>query len=252
MRLKTLGNQMRVYMNPHDYQTMLGCADSRRAHLTMRLMGEAGLRIGEVVDEVQKNRLRDSTHPSVDIWFLTLYGKDTKDRDTDGKRRDVWIPQSLKEEMDRYQQDEGRSDDLPLLLKSKRSLQNDIEATREHAVEKTGNEDFRHISCHDFRAYFATNMLLREGVDVETVMELGGWEDRQSMDPYINASFDDIIQQNLAAAGALEKDVDTETTELEALRQEMILLRDAVEDIDGSVSVDRDAEQRDISEFADG
>lgn len=251
MRLKTLENQMRVYMSPSDYETMLDCADSRRAHLAMRLMGESGLRIGEVSNEVRMDRLRESTHPDVDIWFLRLYGKDTKDRETDGKRRDVWIPQSLKEEMEEFQKSEGRSDDLPLLMKSKRTYQEDITDSAAHAARQTGNEDFGFVTCHDFRAYFATNMLIREGVDSETVMELGGWEDRKSVDPYINASFDDVIQQNLAAAGVLDQDVDTPDSELEALRKEIALLRDAVEDIDGSVSVDREDDQVGLSDFAD-
>jgi len=33
MCFKTLDGGMRVYKSPHDYQTMLDCADSRRAHL---------------------------------------------------------------------------------------------------------------------------------------------------------------------------------------------------------------------------
>jgi len=250
MRLKTLEEGMRVYMTPHDYQTMLDCADSRRAHLAMRLIGEGSLRVSEAAYEVYMERLRQSTHPDVDLWFHPIYGKDTKDRDTDGKRRDVWIPQDLKEEMETYQKDEGRSSDVSLLLCGDRTLRDDINATAEHAAKKTGNDDFGYITSHDFRAYFATNMLLREGVDVETVMELGGWEDRKSMDPYLNASFDDIIQDSLAAAGVLDQDVDTEPGEIEKLRQEMAAMREAVQEVDPRVTIEREQEQRGLSDFA--
>jgi integrase len=243
---------MRVYMSPQDYQTMLDCADSRRAHLAMRLMGEASLRCGEVVDEVYMDRLHQSTNPDVDLWFLPISGKDTKDRDTDGKHRKVWIPQSLKEEMEEYQRTEGRSGDVSLFLRARKTIRRDIKTTAEHAAEKTGDDDFSHISSHDFRAYFATNMFLREGVDLETVMELGGWEDRRAMDPYLNASFDDMIQQSLADAGVLDQDVDAEESELEKIRQELAALREAVENIDPSVTVEREEEQAGLSEFAGG
>jgi len=139
MRLKTLEEGMRVYMTPHDYQTMLDCADSRRAHLAMRLIGEGSLRVSEAAYEVYMERLRQSTHPDVDLWFHPIYGKDTKDRDTDGKRRDVWIPQDLKEEMETYQKDEGRSSDVSLLLCGDRTLRDDINATAEHAAKSPSN-----------------------------------------------------------------------------------------------------------------
>jgi hypothetical protein len=94
-------------------------------------------------------------------------------------------------------------------------------------------------------------MALREGVDIEIVMELGGWESRQTMDPYLNAAFDDIIQHELALAGVLEQDVDVEVSEYERLRQEIAALREAIEGLDVDVSVDRPDEQRGLGDFAD-
>jgi len=251
MRLKTLENQRRVYMNPHDYDTMLSCAPSRRARLAMRLMGECSCRVSEVAQEIYAEDLRQSTDPEVDLWFLPIHGKDTKSRNTDGKRRDVWVPQSVKDAIDEYRRVENLAADVPLFPFSKKTVQNDVKDAAANAAEKTGNDDFEYISAHDFRAYFATNMLLREGVDIEIVMELGGWENRETMDPYLNASFDDVIQHELAVAGVLEQDTDTALTEYEQLRREIERLREAVEAIDPEVSVDRPEEQRGLTDFAD-
>jgi len=95
MRLKTLENQMRVYMSPSDYQVMLDAAENRRAKMAMRCMGEMGLRVGEL--DFYWDHIRQSTGSDVEIYFLVIYGKDTKDRDTDGKRREAWVPTDLKE-----------------------------------------------------------------------------------------------------------------------------------------------------------
>jgi len=249
MRLKTLENQMRVYMNPDDYQIMLDSAKDRTARMAMRTMGEIGLRVGEL--DFAWEDIRQSTDDDVDIWFLPIYGKDSKGRDTEGKRRDAWIPKYLKEALGEYKRINNYSDDTPLFPMSTRTVQRRVEKSAENAARKTGNDDFEEITCHDFRAYFATNMALREGVDIETVMELGGWVDRNTMDPYLNASFDDIIQDNLAEAGVLSDDIETQPSELELLRQEIAALRDAVEDIDPRVKVagPRDDQQQGLTDF---
>lgn len=249
MRLKTLENQMRVYMSPDDYQVMLDSAENRRAKMAMRCMGEMGLRVGEL--DFAWQRIRKSTNSDVEIWFLPIYGKDSKSRDTDGKRRDVWVPEDLKDTLEEYKRINNLSDDTSLFPVSTRTIQRDIENSADNAARKTGNDDFEFVTCHDFRAYFATNMALREGVDIETVMELGGWEDRNTMDPYLNASFDDIIQADLAAAGVLSADVETEPSELEVVLNELIALREAVNQIDPKVSVEgpSDDSQRGLTDF---
>jgi hypothetical protein len=78
-------------------------------------------------------------------------------------------------------------------------------------------------------------MLLREGVDIEVVMEIGGWADRQSMDPYLNASFDDIIQGGLAEAGVLSDDIDTELSDTQLILKEIQDIKAAFNEIDSSL-----------------
>lgn len=253
MRLKTLGNQMRVYLNPNDYQNLLDSADSRRAHLAIRMMAETSLRVGTLPQDITRGDMRQSTHPDVDIWFLSVSAKDTKDRDTDGKHRDVWVPQSLKDEIDRYTKDENIDDDRPLFPYSLRTLQNDVKQAAENAAQRTGNDDFEYVSAHDLRAYFATNMLIRKGVDKETVMELGGWESRETIDPYLNASFDDIIRDDLAAAGVLEQEDIGPVTETDELRHEVEELTAVVNELKDTVQqIEREVEDLTIEITIDG
>lgn len=237
MRLKTLENQMRVFMNPHDYNVMLDSADSRRGRLAMRIMGEASCRVEEPPKPLWGD-LRKSTHPDVDLWFLPIYGKDTRDRDTDGKRRDVWINDDLKEAIDEYCKIEGRSKNQHIFMCSKRTLQKEVERARDNAVVRTGNSDYGHISSHDFRAYFATNLCLREGVNDDIVMELGGWDDESTFrGAYLNAQFDDIIQMHLAQAGVIEVEGDVALTEYQRLQQEIHELKQAIDDLDLNINI---------------
>jgi len=191
MHLKTLENQIWVYLNPSDYDTMLECAPSRRARLAMRIMGECSCRASELTQTICAEDLRQSTHPDVDLWFLPIRRKDTKDRDTEEKQRDVWVPQSVRDAITEYRRAETLAADVPLFPCSTRTLRMSVKTAAENAAEKTGNEDFEYVSARDFRAYFATNMALREGVDTEIVRKLGGWESRDAMGPYLNAEYDD-------------------------------------------------------------
>jgi len=232
MRLKTLENQMRVFMNPHDYQTMLDAARNRRARLAMRLMGDCSFRVGELL-ELIRGTMRESTHPDVELYFWPIYGKDTKDRDTQGKIREVWVPEETKDVIDEYARIENISEGEPIFRAAKRTLQKDVTRSRENAVAKTGIDGFQHVSAHDFRAYFATNLALRENVKEEIVMELGGWDDRSTFrNAYLNAQFDDLIQMHLSMAGVVEAETDTVVTEYQMLRNEVSELKDMLSDIE--------------------
>ena len=241
---------MRVYLAPDDYKTMLDAAENREIRMAMKVMARCGLRSVEL--DFGPHDIRESTNSDVDILFLTIYGKDTKGRDTEGKRRDVWMPRDLYDELEEYRKIVGNSESLGYFPKTTRTLSRYMKKSAKNAVLMTGNEDYGHVTNHDFRAYFATNMLLREGVDIETVMELGGWVDRETMDPYIDASFDDIIQDSLADAGVLGEDVvEPEPSPVELLRDEIAALRDAVNKLDPRVSVEeqRDDDQPGLDRF---
>lgn len=228
MRIKNMSNQDRVYLNPNDYQTIIDSAESRRAEVAMRIMGEMGLRVSEV--EFSLDDIRESTHPDVDIYFVPIHGKDTSGDTDDGKRRDAWVPDDLKERIERYYQNEGKPTSMAVIGKTERTIARDVKESARNAALKSGNNDFEKVSCHDFRAYFATNMMLRESVDPEVVMEIGGWVDRQTIDPYLNASFDDVIQDGLVEAGVI--DVEGHTTELERIQKQLATIREAIKNID--------------------
>jgi len=228
MRLRNMENQHRVYMNPADYQTMLDAAVSKRAEMAMLVMGRMGLRrseVGIILDEIY-----ESSHPDVNLRFVPIYNKDTTG-DTEGKRREAWVPEDVYQEIKDYYEVKKKPTDMQMIAKTPRTVSRDISASADKAVEKTGNEDFDYVTTHDFRAYYATNLLLRQGVEPEIVMELGGWEDHETMLTYLNASFDDVIYDALVRAGVVEGEaVSVETQILE----EIEAIKNAILDIDTS------------------
>nr|WP_240145846.1 hypothetical protein [Halococcus salsus] len=57
-------------------------------------------------------------------------------------------------------------------------------ATR--AVDRTGNDDSRKVSSHDLRRHFAHSCLVCERMNPRVVMGIGGWDNYQSFELYLN------------------------------------------------------------------
>ncbi|MDZ5811486.1 hypothetical protein U4E84_09020 [Halorubrum sp. AD140] len=128
------------------------------------------------------------------------------------------------------------------------------EAARNTAV-KTGNEDYEHVRSHDFRAFYATHMVRRLGVDKELVM--GGWGSHEAIEPYLATSLPRDLQNELARTGVLERDVPTPSRRddlgkiLDRLSNIKAALElDAVVDDVGSLSLSDINELKDLADTA--
>lgn len=199
MRLKELGNQWRVYLNPHDYTLLLNHADDRATELAIQFGAECGLRVNETAN-IERGQWRDSTHPDVDAKFLRIWGKDTTGEFEDGKYREPFFPRSVFKTTAQHIVAEQIPTGDPLFDVTKRTLQKWIKDTAHAVADETGNDDYRKISSHDLRAYFATDRLIRRNMQIEVVMEVGGWESRDTIEPYLHAAFDDVIAQEFKDA----------------------------------------------------
>lgn len=201
MRLKRLENQWRVYLNPWDYRTLREHAESRAAELAIRLGAECSLRVQETAD-LRRGDWRESTHPDVDRMFLKIFGKDTTGKRDEGKFRSPPLPDDLWTQLVVHIIDQKIEPGDEILPVTKRTVQEYIKRAAIAAADATGNEDFEKISSHDLRAYFATDALVRRGMEAEVVMAVGGWKSYTNMEPYINAQFDDVIAEEYDRVGA--------------------------------------------------
>jgi len=201
MRLKQLENQWRVYLNPQDYSRLRACAESRAAHIAIRLGGECGLRVNETAKlKIEDTRGTTAKVPG-DAYFLQVYGKDTTGTYDQGKFRETFMPASLNAEIQMHAEDNDIAEDEELIPVTKRTVQEYIKRAAKATAKRYDIEDFNKVSSHDLRAYWATNLLVRLQVDENVVMACGGWTGRDTMEPYINAAFDDIIVREMRDAG---------------------------------------------------
>jgi integrase len=120
-------------------------------------------------------------------------GKNTKGGE--GKARDTWLPDEVESLIYRYSRDLQNRDSV--VDKSKRTVQRWVTSIAEELSEETGDEDWKHISSHDLRRYWANKLLVEERINVRVVMSLGGWNDYQAIKPYLNRPTEAVIVEEM-------------------------------------------------------
>lgn len=225
MRRRPLSNGYRLYMTESEYETAVESAPDRETRLAMRIIGECSPRIGLTVD-IEPGYFYIPTDEDVEIVFLDVRGaKDTTDDDTGGERI-AWVPMDLYEEIIEYCERNNISDDEQLFDIEAPAMRTKIKQAGENAAKK-GDSDFDHLTPHDLRAYYATNMLRRQNVDKEIVKAMGGWGSDKAIQPYLDVALPRDIQDELARHQMVEPDVPTPpmVEGLEAVYKEIRELR---------------------------
>jgi integrase len=185
-----------VWMSRDEYQELPRQAHSGLAEIAIRLMGDCGLRVGEVLDVTPQHisRHADGRHYKLEV----VSGKDTTGKADGGKQRETWLPVDLEAHINRFVQNDineiGSTD--PIVQRSKRTLQGWVERAADAAAEETSDEDYRRVSTHDLRRCWAHHLLVEEGVSPRIVMALGGWSSYDAIEPYLaTPSESNIIEQ---------------------------------------------------------
>lgn len=210
MRLKPMKNEVRVFMRPDEFQTYLQSCD-RRVALASRIEARTSPRI-EKVAALTRGDFFIPDDPGVELAFVRL--RETKDTTEGenalgGQTRISWVPWSLYKDVQQYCDDEGIGPDDELFDIGKDWLGKLIKQAAEDAAVAADDPDYEHIRSHDLRAFYATHMVRRLGVDKPVVMEMGGWNSEKAIEPYLAASLPGDLQDALGRAGATEKDIET-------------------------------------------
>lgn len=177
MEREGAGDRYLCWLTEDEYRALVEAAPSEDSRILVRLAGEAGLRPEEMLDvQLGKHEVIDGYH------FLQLPNIDTE---RGPEFRDVYLTDSLYDDLVTYAEAEGRSFDAPLFSFVKRTLQGKIKRAAESLAEEWENDDYEYISSKDLRRFFAKRLLLGDRVHLRVIMELGGWENLNSMDTYL-------------------------------------------------------------------
>jgi len=186
-----------VWMTRDEYREIPRQAHSGLAEVAIRLMGDCGLRVAEVLDvrPCDISRRRDGRNYKLEV----VCGKDTTGKYDGGKHRETWLPRDLEAHMNRLIQGDtlGVTENDSIVDRTKRTIQNWVSEACDRVAEETGDEDYRRVSTHDLRRCWANHLLVEEGVSPRIVMALGGWNSYDVIEPYLAAPTEENINSTM-------------------------------------------------------
>lgn len=155
-------------------------ADDWEREIAIQFMGRVGCRADEV-NYPTADALRWSS--SGDCWLVEIRGKNTKGGEK--KTRDAWVPEEVAENIQRFVSERDRGPDEPIISVTTSTVRRWVrEAARQLADDDRGDR-WRSVSSHDLRRSWATYHMVERGVDVRTMMSIGGWSNYAAIEPYL-------------------------------------------------------------------
>ncbi|WP_135807460.1 site-specific integrase [Halorussus marinus] len=191
MRLEATAkeDEYKVWMTDGELEELRRAAASHRDDLVIQLGGYVGLRAFEIPQIRPKHvkRTEDGEHYRLRI----PEGKDTTGNG--GKPRDAYLPQDVEGDIHRYQNAEDIGRHEPLVDLSERGIRDVVKRTAKRAADETGDDDFHYVSSHDLRRRFAQRLLVDRQMNPRVVMQVGGWDSFQAIEPYLNAPTPGVV-----------------------------------------------------------
>ena len=186
-----------VWLSRTEYRQLPRATETYQQEIALKLMGDCGLRVGEVNDVTPGDISRRSDGVNYELEVTS--GKDTSGDYSGGKQRETWLPADFESAIHRYTQEKGISDDEPLVPNPKRTIQSWVDRAAEQAAEDTGDSDYKRVSSHDLRRCWANHLLVEENVSPRIVMALGGWSSYDAIEPYLAAPTEGNINRAMSS-----------------------------------------------------
>ena len=191
------GTHTKCLLDPFDEEASQLEAAARdvdwEREIAMQLMVRCGLRVDEIAYPTL-DRLRWSS--SGDCWLLEVQGKNTKG--SGKKTRDVWVPEEVAENMQRFSSERDRDATEPVVSVATQSVRRWVKEAAEKLADEGRGVRWRSVSSHDLRRSWATYHIVERGVDVRTMMSIGGWSDYSAIEPYLGEATENKIGQSMS------------------------------------------------------
>jgi Phage integrase family. len=194
MRLEATKDGHKVWLTDDDLEELRRSCVSLRDGLIIQLGGHVGLRAVEI-PQVTPNHVRRSE--SEHYRLRVPEAKDTSS--SGGKPRDAYLPESVERDLFQFQRRDGLDADQPFVDLSPRGVRAAVTRVAETTADRTGNDDFRHVSSHDLRRRFAQRLLVDESMNPRVVMAVGGWSSFEAIQPYLNTPTESVVNEAFEA-----------------------------------------------------
>jgi len=160
--------------------------------IAMQLMARCGLRADEV-NYPERDDLRWSS--SGECWLIEVRGKNTKGGAK--KTRDAWVPETVAENIQRFCSERDRDSTASIVSVCTGSVRRWVKEAATQLVAEHGDR-WEMVSSHDLRRSWATYHIVERGIDVRTMMSIGGWSDYSAVEPYLGEATESKIGSSMS------------------------------------------------------
>jgi integrase len=189
-------DEMKVWLTDDEIEELRRATASYRDDVIIQLGAYVGLRAFEI-PQVTPSDIK--TSESGQYRLHVPRGKDTSGNG--GKPRDAFLPADVERSLQQYQNAEDRAPKDPFVDLTERGVRAAVKRTAEAAAEATDKQDYLDVSSHDLRRRFAQRLLVDHQMNPRVVMTVGGWGSFQSIEPYLNAPTEDVIDDEFESVG---------------------------------------------------
>lgn len=186
-------NEWKCWLNPDEAEAMKQVAQQRsQKHYCTILLGlDTGTRAEEMT-EIKPLNVRRSENGRFLVRIEA--GKDTTG-EMGGKSRDAFLPDHVERELYELKVENDIGEDEPYLNVTQTRIRQRVTEVAEELAERIeGGEDWpgmpadwRKVSSHDLRRYWAQDCLRRKQMDPQIVMAVGGWSTFDKIKPYLQS-----------------------------------------------------------------
>lgn len=183
-------DEYKVWLTDSEIEDLRRATTGYRDDIIIQLGAFVGLRSFEV-PQVQPRHIK--TTESGQYRLRVPEGKDTSG--SGGKPRDAYLPDDVERSLQQFTNAENIAPREPFVDLSGRGVRAAVKRTAEAAAAETGDDDFRHVSSHDLRRRFAQRLLVDKNMNPRVVMQVGGWDSFQAIEPYLNAPTPEVVDE---------------------------------------------------------
>lgn len=190
MRLEATSadNEVKVWLTDEEVEELRRATVSYRDDIILQLGAFVGLRAFEI-PQVCPQHIK--TTENGQYRLRVPKGKDATGNG--GKPRDAYLPADVERSLQQYQNAENIAPRDPFVDLTERGVRAVVKRAADAAAAETGDPDFEHVSSHDLRRRFAQRLLVDEEMNPRVVMQVGGWDSFQAIEPYLNAPTPEVV-----------------------------------------------------------
>ena len=186
-------DEYKIWLTDSEIEDLRRATTGYRDDIIIQLGAFVGLRSFEI-PQIQPRHIK--TTESGQYRLRVPEGKDTTG--SGGKPRDAYLPDEVERSLQQFANAENIAPREPFVDLSGRGVRAAVKRTAKAAAAETGDDDFRHVSSHDLRRRFAQRLLVDENMNPRVVMQVGGWDSFQAIEPYLNAPTPEVVDEAFA------------------------------------------------------